>query len=68
MFFCFKCYSSFKEDIDNNVEWVKVLKSFARKERRHPPFKFIYLGDTWDIDTDNNLVFKEKTRDAFYNG
>lgn len=63
-YFCRKCYFGFKDDILSNKTWVKFLRNFERKRRRSKRFIIIYLGDTYDIDNNHNLIYKGEARDG----
>ena len=61
-YFCKKCYKEYKNDIFGGAAWIKCCKNFEqirrRKVSKDPPM--VHLGDKWDIDNDNNLVYKEQ--------
>ena len=61
-YFCLSCFRTYKQEIFDNVPWIKVLIKLERKRRKTRELDVVYLGDTYDIDTDNNLTYKDKNR------
>ena len=59
--FCKSCYETYKQDIYDNKEWVKVCKSFEEKRRRTEAKErnLIYLGDDLDINDSGKIVYRD---------
>lgn len=61
-YFCFHCYSLFKEDIRSKKEWTRFVVNEEAKRRRKEKSEWensigiVYLGDEYDIDNEGNLV------------